>query len=174
MKVKLLFTFTICFCLNAFSQSKQIACLFRVQNPIFLDSLKTDYIGKEFEFKGIREIISDTLFYERGVFERDTNVIYIFKKSNKNWYLKKLQSKDGWMLFFNGNLNNKCSLQIDNVDYIIEWSNACIWENAENYTFRLVPQKNVEVTHLPIYIFNNINGIVGLKNNGIIFLSESK
>lgn len=173
MKQQLLFIFTICFWLNAFSQSKQIVYSFKVKDPIFLDSLKTDYIGKEFEFKGVREIKSDTLFYEKGVIERDTNVVYVFKKSNKNWYIKKLQSKEGWKLFFNGDLNNKCNLQIGGITYKIQWSNACIWENSENYTFRLIPPKNITVTHLPIYIFNSINGIIGLKNNGLIFLAKT-
>jgi len=173
MKRNFIFFLSFFFWLNAFSQTKRIVYTFKVKEPIYLDSLKTDYVGKEFEFKGIREIKNDSVFYEKGVIENDTNEVYVFKKSNENWYIKKLQNKEGWKLLFDGDLNNKCKLQINGITYTVQWSNACIWENNENYTFRLIPPKNIIVTHLPIFIFNTKNGIIGIKNNGLVFLAKT-
>ncbi len=151
MKTKFLIIFLLYFGLNTFAQTNRNVFLYKVKKTIFLDSLKTDYIGKEFEFKAVRESKSDTEFCEKGLIERDTNIVYEFKKSNEKWYIKKSNGKENWKLFFNGDIKYKSSLQINGIYYKVEWSNASVWENEENYIFKLTPPpqyKNNTFAHL--------------------------
>lgn len=151
----------------AFGQTKKIINYhFKVKYPSYSDGGL--YFGQEYEFNSIREYNSDSTFIDEGIF--DNNLGYEFKKDKNNkWYIK---LNDEWVLFFNQDIKFIGTIQIAGIPYSIHWSHASFWKGGRNYIFRLVPPKNMNVSHLPTFIFNRENGIIGIENNGLLLLRE--
>ncbi len=144
------------------AQGKEITYHFEVKNPIYIKSTGL-YIGKEFEFYSIREFTSDSTFIDKGLLNNNLDVGYEFKKGKNNrWYIK---NNNEWILFFYQNINYIGTIEISGISYSIHWSHACFWEHSRNYIFELIPPKNMDISHLPTYIFNYEFGIIGLENS---------
>lgn len=129
-----------------------------------LDSLNSIPFGTEFEFEVTRRMISDSVFWEKNLFGDSS--LFKFRKSNGVWFIW----QNRWSIFFNKSvLYNNLILRINNLNYRIVFGKKIQFNKVDVYELRLIPV-GFSVSHIPIYLFNEERGIVGLKTGTVTLI----
>lgn len=145
---------------------------FKVLKPVGYDSV-TNKWGKELEFIIHRDSINDREYIDYGLIDKDTNLGYKFMIVSKNWLIK-CPNDTLYNIFYSGDTGQIGHINISGIIFDCYWKTYNLSKNFGSFILSLEPPENVGISHLPKFIFNEKDGIIGLIGQEYIFIREDR